>query len=593
MKLVVPYIDELRPADARLVKLAEFLGIECELLPLPRPVSHFASYLESAVPGGQSCFVANPGVLKEWVEADGLPPELSSFLTSHFPRLFVHAVGQESFDQDLVSALSGGHLSGVEGLRNPDASYDISPDSRDICEAFAGLSFGPANPGNDRVFIGHNGPAARRLISIDGDAFMAIVSRGECEVIFIGSEDVADLDAEVDGEWIAEYFSRFLPYAMALRHIFREECWRASEQFASVIVDDPLLRLNYGFLNFESLLDLMKRHNFQTTIAFIPYNFRRSSSRITRMFRENSTRFALCFHGNDHTGAEFAATDEVLLNTMLHTAEQRMKSHGEMTKLHCDRVMVFPQGQFSVEAMTALRSCNFEAAVNTVPHPRQQQVKLTLAELARPAVFRYADFPLFLRKNSVRTQTLDIAFNLFFGKPILIVEHHNIFERPQPLIDAIDRINAAAPEIRWSDLGTALSGSILSRREPDGSCRVLASARTVRVSNTTDSLRHFSIEWNQLEDAARVESVLRNEAAYHRFQIDEKAVRVSADLEPGRSEVFSLVFRSSDAGISRFGLRHSARAFVRRRLSEIRDNYLSKNPSVLSAAKSLQRRLHR
>jgi hypothetical protein len=593
VKLVVPYIGELQPADAGLVKLTEFLGIECEMLPLAKPVNHFATYLESAVSDRRSCFAINPGVLKEWVEADRLPPELSSFLTSHFRRLFIHAVGQESFDQDLVAALSGGDLSGVRDIRNLEASYDISPDSRDICEAFAGLSVGPANPNNDRVFSGHNGPAVRRLISIDGDAFMAIVSRGECEIIFIGSEDVADLDTEVDGAWIAEYFSRFLPHAMALRHIFGEECWRTSEQFASVIVDDPLLRLNYGFLNFESLLDLMTRHNFQTTIAFIPHNFRRSSARITRIFRENATRFALCFHGNDHTGAEFAATDKVLLNTMLHTAERRMKLHGELTKLHCDRVMVFPQGQFSIEAMAALRSSNFEAAVNTVPHPRQQQVNLTLAELARPAVLRYAGFPLFLRKNSVRTQTLDIAFNLFFGKPILIVEHHNIFEEPQPLIDAINRINAAAPEIRWSDLGTALSGSILNRREPDGTCRVLASARTIRVSNTTESLRHFTIEWNQLEDAARVENVLRNEFAYDGFQIEEKTVRVSAELEPGRSEIFSLVFRSSDASVSKFGLRHSARAFVRRRLSEIRDNYLSKNPSVLAATKTLQRRLQR
>ena len=138
---------------------------------------------------------------------------------------------------------------------------------------------------------------------------------------------------------------------------------------ASIIIDDPLLRPNYGFLNFEYLLGLMKRHNFQTTVAFIPHNFRRNSRRVTRMFRGNDAYFGLCFHGNDHTGGEFASTDTALLNTMLHIAEQRMKLHRNITGLECDRIMVFPQGRFSVEAMAVLRSRNFDAAVNTVSTP--------------------------------------------------------------------------------------------------------------------------------------------------------------------------------------------------------------------------------
>ncbi len=224
---------------------------------------------------------------------------------------------------------------------------------------------------------------------------------------------------------------------MALRHMFGEECWRPCEQHASVIIDDPLLRPTYGFLNFERLLELMKRDSFQTTVAFIPYNFRRNSRRITRMFRENAAYFGLCFHGNDHTGAEFASTDPVLLNTMLKIAEQRMDHHSKETGLDCDRVMVFPQGNFSVEAMAVLRSRNFDCAVNTVSHPRQQPVRLTLGEIAQPAVLRYGGFPLFLRRNSVDTQSSDIAFNLFFGRPTFIVEHHDAFRHPECLVDAV------------------------------------------------------------------------------------------------------------------------------------------------------------
>ena len=114
---------------------------------------------------------------------------------------------------------------------------------------------------------------------------------------------------------------------MALRYAAGDECWRPRERHASIIVDDPLLRKEYGFLNFETLLRLTKQHNFHTTIAFIPHNFRRSSPRITRMFRENASRLAICFHGNDHTGGEFASTDTALLNTLLRVAEDRIDLH--------------------------------------------------------------------------------------------------------------------------------------------------------------------------------------------------------------------------------------------------------------------------
>jgi hypothetical protein len=357
-----------------------------------------------------------------------------------------------------------------------------------------------------------------------------------------------------------------------LRHVFGEECYRPSEGHACVIVDDPLLRLNYGFLNFECLLGLMRQHNFNTTIAFIPHNFKRSSPRVAKMFRNNADRLAICFHGNDHTGGELAATDTVQLNTMLHTAEERMVAHGKKTGLDCDRVMVFPQGKFSVEAMAALRSRNFDAAVNTTPHPRQQKVRLTLRELASPAVLRYGSFPLFLRKDSSRTESADIAFNLFFGRPILIVEHHQIFEDPGNLIDAIQRINAVASDIHWSNLGDAVNSSILCRRETDGTVQVRAFSRTVRIANGSKSRERFLIEWKLSHEQPSVEKVVRNGLSSEDFKIDKAGVSVPAILESGSVDTFSVVYRNAGTAISKLGFGYKACAIVRRRLSEWRDN---------------------
>ncbi len=593
MKLVVPYIGALQPADARLILLADFLGIQTEALALSKGVREDRAFLNASASKRPACIVVNPNVIQEWVPDDQHVPGLVDVLMARFAYIFVHGVGPKPFHASMVSALSGGRLRSVHRIERADATYQISPDSKDVCEAFAGLHFGPVNQDNDRVFLASDGwQGVRLFISIEGDAFMAAVEHNNCNVIFIGSEEVADLTAEPGDTPVNEYFSRLLPQAMALRHISGEECWRPKpEPHACVIVDDPLLRPTYGFLNFEHLLGLMQRHNFHTTIAFIPHNFRRSSPRIIRMFEENPNRLSLCFHGNDHTSAELAATDPVSLNTIVQIAEKRMIRHGEITGLDCDRVMVFPQGKFSVEAMSLLRFNNFDCAVNTVPHPMNEPARLTLGELAQPAVVRYGQFPLFLRKGSVRTEKADIAFNLFFGRPILIVEHHDVFQHPERLIEAVSRINESAPETRWANVGRAVRSSILQRHSQDGVTRIRAYTREVQISNSRDHSQRVVIEWKGFGNGTSVDQVLKNGIPCRNVDLNSlEHVELSDELGPTTSATFGLIHKNHFTARNGLGFRGTVRGFVRRRLSEARDNYFSKNPSVLALARSLQRR---
>jgi hypothetical protein len=590
VKLVVPYIGELRDLDARMVRLAEFLGIPCEILALANVAEH-AEFLEKTVPDQCSCFVVNPQVMKEWVGLDCVPADLVAFLLSRFPHLLVHGLRVDTFDTEMVAALSLGRLKSVDAIDGERPAYVIAKDSKHVCEAFSGLSFGPVNPVNDHVFCtSGSDPAVQQLISIGGRPFMAAVRLEGTEIIFVASEDVADLNAEVGDASLTEYFSRLLPHAMALRYAAGDECWRPCKAHASIIIDDPLLRKSYGFLNFESLLRLADQHKFHTTIAFIPHNFRRNSSRITRMFQENAARLSICFHGNDHTEAEFASTDLALLNTLLRVAEDRMNLHHQMTGLPCDRVMVFPQGNFSIEAMKVLKSHNFYAAVNTVLHPAEQPVRLTIGELAQPAVLRYGGFPLFIRKPIRKTQSHDIAFNLFFGRPVLIVEHHEIFQRPESLGEIAARINSMAAEVHWSNLATVVGNSILTRRAPDDTHHVRAYSGTVRISNDSGSIRRYSIEWGDSCEGASIEPVPTDGTPCCGFEIDDAGLRLSVELAPGSSQTFSLVHRNLHATVKNLGLRWKAQAFLRRRLSEVRDNYLSKNQHLLTTAKALQRR---
>ncbi|MGD1102102.1 MAG: hypothetical protein ABSA59_08540 [Terriglobia bacterium] len=591
MKLVIPQTGELQAADARLIRLAEFLGIHCDPLRLDKQVQQRAEYIERAAPDRNSCLVINPRVMREWVGGDVLPAELVSCLVSRFPHVLVHALTLDPFVAGMIATLSSGKLQSVQPIADAGQPYEISSNSKDFCGPFSGLSFGPINAANDRVLaVSTDDSTARKLICIGGRPLMAAMKRDKTEILFLAIEDTADVNAQVGRAPLSDYFSQLMPHAMALRHIFGEACWHPGRPHASIIIDDPLLRRDYGFLNFETLLSLMEQYNFHTTIAFIPHNYRRNSARVVRMFRENANRLSICFHGNDHTAAELASTDTALLNTMLGIAEERMKVHEQTTGLCCDRMMVFPQGVFSVEAMEVLKSRNFHAAVNTVPHPMGQPVPLTIADLTQPAVLRYGGFPLFMRTYVKETQSQDIAFNLFFGRPALIVEHHDIFEHPEFLGEVVQKVNLVAPAISWSNLESAVDNSILKRRTPDGTVQVRAYSSNVRIANHSASVERFSIAWGQPGQHSPFDHVLRDGTRFPGVEVNDTGIRVLAELAPGTSQTFSAVYRNGHATHGSLGFWWDAKAFLRRRLCEVRDNYLSKNQHVLTAAKTLQRR---
>jgi peptidoglycan/xylan/chitin deacetylase (PgdA/CDA1 family) len=134
------------------------------------------------------------------------------------------------------------------------------------------------------------------------------------------------------------------------------------------VIDDPILKPGYGFVNYRDLLDLMEQHNFSTSIAFIPWNWRRSASKVARLFYEHPERYSLSMHGCDHTAGEFGTRD---LNTLAWKAKQatdRMARHESKTGIRHDRIIVFPQGVFSEPALSVLKHANFVAAVNTDGH---------------------------------------------------------------------------------------------------------------------------------------------------------------------------------------------------------------------------------
>jgi hypothetical protein len=591
VKLLIPSWRELDSADARLIRLTEFLGGEVKILPLESGAAFSEAYFQEHVADKDACLVINPEVLRGFFANDSFSTELASYLIANFPFMLVYNLRGDVFSASTIRALSGGRLQSICPVEGHNAAYAVASGTGEMSGFFSGLAFGSADPAQHQVFSENsNAGTVRTLIALDNRPLLACTRKAGAEVFFL-AVSIADLEATWDEKPLIRHFSGLIPPAMVLRHIFGERCWMPNQRHATLIIDDPLLRKDYGFLNYDDVLRSMDQHNFHTSIAFIPHNFRRNSPRITRMFRERPDRYSICFHGNDHTGAEFAANDSDLLNSMLGVAEARMDAYHKAAGLACDKVMVFPQGNFSSTAMEVLRAHNFHAAVNTGAFPGGETAALTLADVLQPAILKYGGFPLFLRKYVQQIAPQDIAFDLFFGKPTFIVEHHNVFEDPGTLTELVNRINALVPEIRWCSLRTAIENSWLTRRGENGEIEVRVYSKINRISNTSASPQQYAVKWPE-RGAPDIERVELDGASCEYAWGDDGGVRFHMTVGPGESRLFSVIHKNnfgvSDAN-TRLGW--TAKAFMRRRLSEIRDNYLSRNPQLLSAAKFLQKRL--
>lgn len=216
---------------------------------------------------------------------------------------------------------------------------------------------------------------------------------------------------------------------------------------ACLIIDDPRLCPTYGCLNYSNLLDQMKKSNFFSEIAFIPFNYRFNNKHTVKLFAENPDYFGICIHGFDHTGNEYGITNYNTLRKMADTALWRMEQHKKRTGLDYDRVMVFPQGLFSSVAMRALKDAGYTAAFNSDTTPTDT-AKAQSEEFRKSYTDCYG-LPFFLRRYPSNREGILKDFKN--GRPIVLVEHHTAFKNKE-LLQTIDWVNSLG-DIVWKSLG--------------------------------------------------------------------------------------------------------------------------------------------
>jgi hypothetical protein len=384
-----------------------------------------------------------------------------------------------------------------------------------------------------------------------------------------------------DPQHILSAFPSIAPAFMFVRYSAGERGWHAIDHYANLTIDDAWLRQPYGYLDYENLLAEMKRHDFHTTVAFIPWNYDRSEPGVVSLVRSHPDRFSICVHGDNHDHKEFTTDPGKPLTLQIFAVKQalgRMDRFQALTGIPYDKVMVFPHSIGGEGVLAGLKSNNYLATVNgwNVPMDRANPPDLSFA--LRPVTLSYANFPSISRFSAeVPVPRSLIAIGAFLDNPLLFYGHHGMFARGISAFNAVaDEVNKVEPATRWRSLGEIVRHLYLVKLRDDLSYDVLAFSSTISLENNSSRDLVFHLRKPESDHSAIKEIDVNGRPYLYNVQGDE--IAMSLTVPPGQTRALAIQYTNDLTTAPANVSKDSALVYLLRMASDFRDITLPKLP---------------
>jgi len=479
-----------------------------------------------------------------------------------------------------------------------DVPLRVCREPGDVAGPMAGVQASSRLRREDAVVVpGETGkalPFATVISAAGAPVFLRFQQKG-VPVFFCASSHLVDIDQAVGPGFydVKDHFCSVVPLVMFLRLMFTQVAWRPQELGACLIVDDPPLRQRYGFCDFEKLRDLMRRHGFTTNIAFIPWNWRRTSAAAGDFFRNESGHFSVSIHGCDHIGAEFGSTSLEVLHNKAKLARSRMRNHEARTGIHHEPIMIFPQGVFSSVCPEVLKRNGFLAAVNTETVPVDPDgARTRIRDVWDVAIMTYSGFPVFTRRYAFHGLE-NFAFDLLLGKPCLVVSHHDFFKDDgAAVLEFIKKLHSLNCSLRWRPLGEVIRRACRRRSNGEGREEVEMYGTELLVGNPSDQVIELRVR--KRENQADLVAEILCDGKHTTWAAEADQLLLAERIGPRREKHLQVAYREeAEVRDAHRSLRFELSVAARRILSEFRDDYLSRSPFLSTAAASLKSALTR
>jgi hypothetical protein len=373
-----------------------------------------------------------------------------------------------------------------------------------------------------------------------------------------------------------------------LSHAAGDYGWHSSGHYANFTIDDPWLIQPYGYLDYKNLLAEMEKHNFHTTVAFIPWNFDRSRPEVVELFKSHPDRYSTCVHGNNHAHREFGGYRTNPLPNQIADIKQgiaRMERFTALTHIPYDRFMVFPHAVASEPTFAALSTYGFLGTANSSNIPLDKPFPNDPIFFLRPYTTNYAGFlSLYRYPAAGEVPHPEVAIHAFLGNPILFYDHSSLFSSGISAFDAhADFINHIQPDTKWTSLGEIARHSYLLRKRTDGDVEVLMLSREMELENSADTAQGFYVRRN---DGARLSGTLTADGSSTLLggSPEERIV-----IPAHQSRLLRMTY-ANDLDLAHEEVKsRNAYVYALRMISDLRDLYISKSSLGESFVKSYYR----
>jgi hypothetical protein len=585
-RLKILYSSTVSENLVRLGSLAKAIGITAEYA----PVAHASSLARTVEEIDQDThIVLDAGSLSGVCKKHELDRIVAILRSREITVLLLATTAGKGASQ-FLEALTGGALQGIDSVNESD-NVSFPDTTGKATGELASYSY-PRGHGAALVLVARVEMGVEILMKLDGSPAFVRVPVGRATVFAWSTLRIFDVERPLTAEReFEEAPDEYIPAIIFLRLVFGQQCWHNPCNGAGMVIDDPLLRNNYGFISFRQLLESGRKHGYHITLAFIPWNYWRTHASDAKIFLNYSDCFSVCAHGCDHTNREFRSTDyESLLNKNF-IARQRMERLRQRTGMPNEPLMVCPQEQYSLEAMRAFAdSRQFIGLVCTACMPRNlTSPQLRGADLLLPAQDSFFGFPVF-KRHYWRGMSV-FAMALFLGKPAILVEHHEFFRKGPAGVDAfVSALSKLQPNMKWTSLVETVTRTHLRRRVSEGKYELRFFTDKFKLEHESAAPAEYRfirrIPADTLVSRVTVnggETPFIREDGLLSFEVrsdQPQTIHVELEIPPVRPAYV----RSS-------GIKYQASVALRRGLSELRDNVIARNDFALRASKRLAKTL--
>lgn len=399
--------------------------------------------------------------------------------------------------------------------------------------------------------------------------------------VFLGSKMPSPQDTSGDGNTVnvMDAFATVAPAMMFIKYCAGERGWHALHHYANLTIDDPWLREPYGYLDYRGLLEEMQKHNFHTTVAFIPWNYDRSEPEVASLVRGHPERFSICIHGDNHDHKEFSDFQSKSLPVQIAAVREslsRMDKFQTLTGISYDKVMVFPHSIGSERLLEALKTYNFLATVNVDNVPFDIFRPPAFALALRSVILSWGAFPSIARYSAgTLNPAVLIAINDFLDNPLLFYGHHDFFANGIGAFDAMaDRVNKFEPDTRWRSLGEIVKHLYLVRLRDDANYDVLAFSSSFSLENISghDSIFHV----RKQETGSPVISSVSVDGQPCNYRLRHGYSEFSIAIPAGKTRNVMVLYENNLGLVPASTSKPSLRVYLLRKISDFRDITMSK-----------------